>query len=454
MATCFLAVVYSHSILAKPTEDTFRLFFIITSVSLAFIEPFAGLIEILIFIYFRPQEFIPGLVRIPLMLIIESITLVFMLIQMAGRKRYGMLFKVPQDFLMLWFFAAIGISNLANFYVAGITESLNNFASTLILYFLIVHLVNSTKRLKITMYIILTLTIILAVQGIVQHFTGVGLGGQTMTPSGRIRSLGIFSDPNDLGVAMLIMIPFIFLSYIEKNKALAAAGIGLFAYALFLTLSRGSMLSLGVIMILLLTKRYGKVVGIVSGTVIIAVMYVFGPGRLAQLSVEDDSAFGRVEAWSTGLTLFVRHPIFGVGAQRFTDYHYLTAHNSFVLCASELGLFGVFPWLMLILLSMRNNFFIAKQSAEASYGELSRYASSLFYGLIAFAFASFFLSRTYNELLYILVGLSVAVSNIFLSKSTDNYRLWEKIDVAYTLILIVGLFFFIKVFLLWAWWSH
>ena len=62
---------------------------------------------------------------------------------------------------------------------------------------------------------------------------------------------------------------------------------------------------------------------------------------------EDDS---RVAAWVTGLGIFKAHPVFGIGIDNFSDYNETgnTAHNSYVLCLAELGMFGYFFWMGMI----------------------------------------------------------------------------------------------------------
>jgi hypothetical protein len=73
------------------------------------------------------------------------------------------------------------------------------------------------------------------------------------------------------------------------------------------------------------------------------------------------------------------------------------------------------------------------------------------YGLIAFAVGAYFLSRTYNELLFIFVGLSAAVTNIFVRESGGRYVLMEKRDFVNTLLWTAGVWVFTKAFLLFAW---
>jgi O-antigen ligase len=256
---------------------------------------------------------------------------------------------------------------------------------------------------------------------------------------------------------MLIVVPFMYFTFCEstriKTKLLMLVGFGIIGYAIFLTVSRGTILSLGVVMVLLFARKYGKV-AIALGFVALGAMYVVGSGHLMNLSVQEASSFGRVESWTIGFNLFRSRPLFGVGMDLFTDFHTHTAHNSFILCAAELGLFGLFPWLMLFVISMRNARFVANQNFEPSTKELILYANSILYGLVAFAAAGFFLSRTYLELLFILFGLSVSVSNMFITRSESNYRLWEKVDIKYTVAIMTGLFIVTYLFLRFAWAIH
>ena len=61
-----------------------------------------------------------------------------------------------------------------------------------------------------------------------------------------------------------------------------------------------------------------------------------------------------MEAWSTGLQLIRTHPLFGVGFGRFAEHNDITAHNTIVVCAAELGVFGLFSWVMFVLPTFRD----------------------------------------------------------------------------------------------------
>ena len=63
--------------------------------------------------------------------------------------------------------------------------------------------------------------------------------------------------------------------------------------------------------------------------------------------------------WGAGLQMLKSHPLFGVGFGNFADHAGLTAHNSIVVCAAELGLFGLYFWSLFLFPTVRDAMAIA-----------------------------------------------------------------------------------------------
>ncbi len=418
-----------------------------------FVDPFVGLVTYLLFLYTRPQDYIHALQNMPIMIALSVATFALMVLHMAVRHRTIAIARVPQNTLMLWFFAAIIMSHLAWVNPAMTIESAMEFLPTLVMYFLVATLVSTHGKLKFTVNLVVIATLFLAGSGLVQHFTGKGLGGKE-SYEGRIQAVGIFSDPNDLGLALVVVMPYFYLKLTEFSKLwqkpLALAGMGVILYALYLTQSRGGILAIGVIFVLLLTRKLGRTFGLIAGAMVFLAIFAIAP-RMNTISTEEASAHGRVEAWSVGLDLFETYPLFGVGAHNFTEYHFRTAHNSFVLCATELGMFGLYPWIMLMYISIKNNQFIATAARSTRMRDVSVYVETIRYGLIAFATGAYFLSRTYNEMLFLLIGLSAAVTNIFVKESPERFVLIEKRDWINGLLWTAGAWALTKLFLLATW---
>jgi len=335
----------------------------VLGLTMLFIEPFVGLVNYLAFLYIRPQDFVPALQGMPIMLLLGGGTAALVVLHRAVRHRKLVFARVPQSAFVLWFYAAIVVSQVAGMRLHGALEASLEFVPTVVMYFLIVELVDSWKRIKIILILLVHLTLALAIQGLFMHFTGAGFGG-TEAYQGRIQAVGIFSDPNDLALIINTVLPLVVLWLLQSRSLLvklyALPVIVIFVYAIFLTASRGGLLCLGLMAILVGMKKFGKFVGVGAGLAIMAALVVLGP-RMNTISTEEASSYGRLEAWVLGMSLFKGSPLFGVGFGNFMEYHFRTAHNSFVLCCAELGLFGLYPWLMLIWISLKNTRFVEKE---------------------------------------------------------------------------------------------
>jgi len=229
----------------------------------------------------------------------------------------------------------------------------------------------------------------------------------------RIRAFGVLSDPNDFGQFLVVCIALMGAFYRKNNIVtnLIALGVpaAIMLYATYLTGSRGTVLGLAAIAFGLVSSRFGTLQSFLLAAVMVFLMFAmqFGGGR--EISLQE----GRVMAWGTGIGLLKTNPVFGVGYKHFEEHSDLTAHNSFVLCFAELGLFGYFFWLALImtaLLSLHRMAGIAVKSSEDP--ALAGLVTSLRSALLGFLVTGWFLSRTYNATLFVLVALVAALVQI------------------------------------------
>ena len=453
LAATLLALAFS-ALLFQSVNVAIVAFVLGLGVTVVFIEPYLGLLNYLMFLYVRPQDFIPGFVGLPVMLVLGSATLAFTVLHMALKKNIFGLSRVPLNYLMVWFLAAIAVSHAASLNMHGMSETVRWFLPTFLLYFMIALMVTTEKRLQVFYYLLVIFSAFIAFQGVYQYYTGVGLAGQGLLGT-RIRAIGIFSDPNDMAMALLVVLPFCFRE-ITTSKHLFLRGLnlalaGLMIVTIFLSESRGGILTFGLLTMIMFSRRFGWKIGAVVGVVAFAGIFVLGPSRMGTISTEEDSAYQRIEAWTIAIELVTSRPLFGVGARMFTDYYFLTAHSSFLLCAAELGLFGLVAWVLMLFMSIKNLRFISKHARSEKYGRLAAYADSLMLGLIAYVSSSMFLSRTYSQVLFVLLGMSASVMTMFIRWSDEKYVLIDKKDLGLGAAISVGTLIFLKAFLIWAW---
>ncbi|HET6463672.1 MAG TPA: O-antigen ligase family protein [Candidatus Krumholzibacteria bacterium] len=416
-----------------------------------FLEPFVGLVNYLAFLYIRPQDFVPAMQGMPIMLLLSVGTAAIVVLHKAVRHRRLVFARVPQSLFVLVFYAAIVLSQIARMRLHGALEASLEFVPTVVMYLLIVELVDSPRRIRFMFILLVHLTLALAVQGLVMHYTGSGLGGKEAY-EGRIQAIGIFSDPNDLALIMNAVLPLVVLWFLQSRSLIIKiysffVGI-LFVYAVFLTASRGGLLCLGLMAILMGMRKFGKIVGVAGGVMVMAALVLLGP-RMNTISPEEASSYGRLEAWVVGMQLFRDSPLFGVGYRNFMEYHFRTAHNSFVLCSAELGLVGLYPWLMLIYMSLKNTRFVERELLASGQKNLAMYAYAAELALIMFISGALLLSRTYHPSLFILFGLCGAITRVFVARSDQRYALIERRDfvigLVITLASVIGFYMFLRV---------
>jgi len=450
--TTMVSIMFSM-LLLKNQDLAIAIYVISICLLIIFIEPFIGILNYFLFLYLRPQEFISAFRGIPLILIMVGVTFAAMLVRGALDKKS--MVNSPQNIFMIWIYAAVMLSQMAQLYIWGVINAGTNFLHIILSYFFIVNLVDNKKKLQIGLYSIILLSVYLAVAGIYQYYTGTSFGIETVQAERRIRGLGIFNDPNDLAMALLISMPFLILkiqSRVSNLKRFFMLGfLSILLYALFLTNSRGGMLGFMVLMGIIFYKKYGKKVGIALSLVGFAGIFALGPSRIVEISPHEASAYGRVESWAAGFDMFLTHPLFGVGIGAYTDYHPLVAHNSFIHCAAELGMFGLFPWVFLIFISVKNLYFVSLKLQTEPPSDMEIICNSLLYSLVVFVVTTLFLSRVYSELLYIFIAFSAAYIKLYTDQSTAEYKLMEPRDLFQAGLVIFAGMAFLKVLLVLYW---
>lgn len=108
-------------LLLKSAKLAFAIYLACILLPLFAVSPFAGLLNYLVLLYLRPQEFIPALQGLPVMFVIGGLTSAAVLAQSALARRS--LAKAPQTALMMWLFTALILSHLSHLYVEGTLNS-------------------------------------------------------------------------------------------------------------------------------------------------------------------------------------------------------------------------------------------------------------------------------------------------------------------------------------------
>ncbi|NOT88928.1 MAG: O-antigen ligase family protein [Lysobacter sp.] len=413
---------------------------------------FIAMLLYLLLVLIRPQDY-PALVDsvgLPLQPIMLITAAGFWLL--SPRKH----FDAPQYPLLMMFFGVMLVSHVFNGWIGGAIEQIGKFAPVVLAFVVFANGLDRRGRVLKIMATFALCAAVLAVHGIEQRQTGLGWTGVEMSQGTRIQYVGIFNDPNDLGLLFVSCIPM--AAYLSSRGGLLGlrrlfwlAITGVLIYGVYLTDSRGALLALLAVMGVYIWQRKGVIVAGTLGAMAVAVLLAL-PSRFSEIDAEEESAQGRIESWYEGLQMFQGHPVFGVGPDQYTDYNPLTAHNSFVLILAETGIIGYTLWLAFVVYCFRmmwtgsrpqamqaweeqgdenpgagdpemdllesglvetdlvemDSFEMDVEALDARIEEGRAIAMTLLLSLIGFFIAAFFLSRSYVIILYLLTALVVA----------------------------------------------
>jgi putative inorganic carbon (hco3(-)) transporter len=401
--------------------------------------------------FLRLHEYGGALVDIPILPVLIGFTFVLWLA--VERKN----FSAPQFVIVLGLLFALTFSYAgATRWVGGTVKAFLDF-STIVLYFVLVATtVNTPKRMGVFLSVLANCLFVVAIHCIFQAQSGIGWTGALLSQGTRATYIGFLSDPNDLALALLAVLP-ITVGWIFRKGGFVRKPLGLlysvaYLYVVYLTNSRGAVVALGFMMLVLSVVKLRSVKSLIVLPILFISLVAFAPSRVAEIDSKEESAAERVDAWYAGYQMFRRSPIFGVGQNRFQENHDITAHNSFVQVMAELGFFGLFFWVAMLAVTIimliravkahrlilksnqaSVNMLLFQQSMPHMYTVMSALAGTLA--------ASMFLSRAYVIMLYVLIGLVVAnfsmLKTAFPGLAMPTFRaLWPR----FLLIQALGIF--------------
>jgi O-antigen ligase len=164
---------------------------------------------------------------------------------------------------------------------------------------------------------------------------------------GRIAWNETFANPNDLATLLLFPLGLAAgMMYTERHKYLrlaSLAGVVLISMIVFLTQSRGGILSLGIFGLVVLARQKRRLRMLPYLALVAVAIVMFAPEGVwtrmknlgsatssGHLREADDkgSAEQRFEIWKVATTIISRDPITGVGLGAYTYAHWRLARNS------------------------------------------------------------------------------------------------------------------------------
>lgn len=431
-----------------------------------------GAVLIVFVIYVRPQEFVPALEAFPLLNIVTGFAVLGIGIEFAtGKIRSAWSPQLPALFgFVVWCYAV----TLVKVGREGLPRTNMTVLFSTIFMLIVCYGARSFARLRVMAGVVLCIAVFLALVSSYQSLgerqcilldmsegpdsdmsrgepdgrpceagylcekeaeasggdptaqyacEKMGLFG-TFTIEERVRWRGTLGDPNELALALGAAIAFAFAFHVSMRGAvrhvLLLALLAVTLYCVVLTGSRGGVLVILTVFGVYFLRRYGAK-GLVVAVPFALPILLFGGRGGAQA---DASTLERIDLLYRGMDMIKSSPALGVGPGQFMEnsFNSLTAHNSYVLSAAELGLPGMLLWTLLVYISIKIPLTLAHHPPPDADPRLQPYAMALVVSYAGILIGIFFLSFCYHPLLFIYFGLSGALYGA-VKQTSPTYKL-------------------------------
>ncbi|HHS97226.1 MAG TPA: polymerase [Chloroflexi bacterium] len=253
-------------------------------------------------------------------------------------------------------------------------------------------------------------------------------------PSLPQRATATSVDPNVLGsllnLTLALSIPQLLAHRPLIRRRYLVPMVGVMLLCLGLSFSRGSMVGVGAAIVVVATLRYRKLWWILlAGVVLLALLpqtQVYVAHFIAGLRGEDLATRMRFGEYKDALRLIARYPVLGVGFAGSPDVDtYIGVANVYLLIAEEMGLVGLFSFLLVVV-----GFFVRFWRTRRLVAREER-LEPLWWGLHAAVvgalvggiFDHYFFNLDFHHsatLFWLIVGLATAATEIARSTHTDE----------------------------------
>jgi putative inorganic carbon (HCO3(-)) transporter len=271
--------------------------------------------------------------------------------------------------------------------------------------------------------------------------------GDTVNGVYQKRLAGPIGDQNYYAQLMLMLVPVGFFRFLSERstmlRVLALVATGLIAAGAMMTFSRGAAVGFVLMIVIVTLMGYIKpyqVVLLLLGIILLMTavpQYATRINTLDRLSnmanqdtggvAEADSSIqSRLSEMLTAGLVFIDHPVVGVGPGTFKYYYpqyselvglrafhttSRAAHDLYIGMAAETGFLGVFTFLAIVFVTLRQLARLRKRCFK-SHPEFASIATGYMISIVSFLATGLFLSFAYERYFWLIIALAGAVSHV------------------------------------------
>lgn len=366
---------------------------------------YASLVLFMLVYCARPEDWIPGVHRIPLAKIVGAVVIVAALASLGQSRR-----RLPREAVYL--FVLTGLLWLSvpfsPVWRGGAFWGALEFTKVVPVIFVMLFALTTLARFR---------RLIFVQTACVAIISGVSIW-KAHTLTGRLEGVlnGNYSNSNDLATQIVICLPLCLIFMLRAGNPLRKLIWGLviifMSYAVLLTGSRGGFLAWVLVMAACIWqfgvrgRHRWLLIFAVVGVLMVGLVGGLVAKRLGAITNEQDNATAYVSA-QTRQRLFllaigetVKHPLFGIGVGNFSviSGNWTQDHNIFTEISAEAGIPAMIVLLMIFGRSFRNLRQVGKM--EPLRSERMMWAQGLYASLLGLVVATFVSPDAYQYFVY------------------------------------------------------
>ena len=399
-------------------------------------NPYVGVFLYFLYDFLRPYDFIPGLLPLRLAMQIEIITLLSWILLVATKN-----LKIKINIFSALYFCFLGVIATTTVTASNNRAAYDIFQAMAVIFIMFIiatNVVNSQLRLKRIIVLLLIIHFYFALRGLYNYVILHNITGGMHT-SGAVGS-SFIGDENDFAMTINFMIPFTFFFFnYAKRKLVKFACVVLlitFVFAVVVSMSRGGLVGLCVVMVFCVLKSRRKIFNLGYLLVICLALIAFAPptywDEVSTITdLNENTASSRLQYWEAAYRIYLDYPVMGVGAGNGSLYlpFYLVNwvnpetqwgrafHGTQAQLIADLGSLGAIFYVMMIVYAFKKLLEFRKNKYMKDDEKFNQFvADSVLGGMLGYFSCSIFLSTLYYPQLWTLYTLTITL--LFLKNSS------------------------------------